>query len=126
MPYQKKIWCPHPSHIGLTRSGSKPSHPVGQRIINEREAKLFNTHIMSNSEWTSRIIKAGDKVCQTCFNTLPDLMQTCLDAEPVLVETPDSENPQVPSLDQQLKRDLAKEELNRVFKLLSMEPIRDE
>jgi len=66
MPYQKKVWCPHPSHIGLTRSGQKPLHPVGLRIIDEREAKLFNTHIMSNSQWTSVFIKAGDKVCQTC------------------------------------------------------------
>lgn len=126
MPYQKKEWCPHPSHIGLTRSGPKASHPAGRRIINEREAKLFNTHIMSNSQWMSVIIKDGDKVCQTCFNTLHDLMRTCLDAEPVLVETPEATNPQLPTLKEQLKRDSAKEQLNRVFQILEMEPIRDE
>ena len=126
MPYQKKEWCPHPSHIGLTRLGSKPSHPVGRRIIDEREAKLFNTHIMSNSEWMSVTIKAGDKVCQTCFNSLSDLMKTCLDTEPVRVETPEAKLPQVPTLDEQLKRDSAKEELNRVFQVLKMETIRDE
>jgi hypothetical protein len=126
MPYQKKEWCPHPSHIDLTRSGPKPSHPVGRRIIDEREAKLFNTHIMSNSQWTSVIIKAGDKVCQTCFNSLPDLMRTCLNTEPVLAETPEAKNPQLLTLDEQLKRDSAKEELNRVFQVLQMETIRDE
>jgi len=126
MPYQKKEWCPHPSHIGLTRSGQKPLHPVGRRIIDEREAKLFNTHIVSNSQWVSVVIKAGDKVCQTCFNSLPELMRTCLDIEPVLAETPEAKNPQLPTLDEQLKRDSAKEELNRVFEVLKMETIRDE
>ena len=126
MPYQKKEWCPHPSHIGLTRLGSKPSHPVGRRIIDEREAKLFNTHIMSNSQWMSVFIKARDKVCQTCFNSLPDLMKTCLDKEPVLVETPEAKIPQLPTLDEQLKRDSAKGELNRAFQVLKMETIRDE
>jgi hypothetical protein len=126
MPYQKKEWCPHPSHIGLIRSGQKPLHPVGRRIIDEREAKLFTTHIMSNSQWMSVIIKAGDKVCQTCFNSLPELMITCLDTEPVLTGTPEAKNPQLPTLDEQLKRDSAKEELNRVFQVLKMETIRDE
>ncbi len=126
MPYEKKIWCPHPSHTGLNQVGLKPSHPVGRRIITEREAELFNKQISSNLEWKSATIKAGDKVCQTCFNTLPDLMQTCIDPEPVLVETPDAENPQLPSLDEQLKNDSAKAELNRVFQVLNMEIIRDE
>jgi hypothetical protein len=126
MPYEKKIWCPHPSHAGLTRVGLKPSHPVGRRIITEREAELFNKQISSNLEWKSATIKAGDKVCQTCFNTLPDVMQTCIDPEPVLVESPDAENPQLPSLDEQLKNDSAKAELNRVFQVLNMEIIRDE
>jgi hypothetical protein len=126
MPYQKKEWCPHPSHISLTRSGQTPLHPVSRRIIDEREAKLFNTHIMSNSQWMSVIFKAGDKVCQTCFNILPELMRTCLDTQPVLAETPEGNNPQLPTLDEQSKRDSAKEELNRVFQVLKMETIRDE
>lgn len=125
MPYQKKIWCPHPSHSSLTRSGVKPTHPVGRRIIDEREAQLFNTHITTNSKWMSMRIKSGDKVCHTCFNTLPDLMARWLEPEPVLVETPDSENPQI-VFDEQLKKDSAKEKLNGVFKLLNMETIRDE
>lgn len=126
MPYQKKEWCPHPSHIDQTRSGQKPSHPEGRRIIDEREAKLFNTHIMSNSQWASIVIKAGDKMCQTCFNSLPELMRTCLDTEPGLTETPEAKNHQLPTLEEQLKRDSAKEELNRVFQVLKMETIRDE
>lgn len=126
MPYQKKEWCPHPSHISLSRLGSKPSHPVGRRIIDERDAELFNTYIMSNSEWMSVTIKAGDKVCQACFNSLPDLMRSCLDAKPVVTETPEAKINQLPTLGEQLKRDSAKEELNRVFQVLKMETIRDE
>jgi hypothetical protein len=124
--YQKKEWRPHPSPIGLTRLNSKLLHPVGRRVIDERKAKLFNTHIMSNRQWMSVTIKAGDKVCQTCFNNLPELMRTCLDAEPVLVETPEAKHPEFPTLDEQLKRDSAKEELNRVFQVLKMKTIRDE
>lgn len=81
---------------------------------------------MSDWDQTCRLMEAGDKVCQTCFNTLPDLMQTCLDVEPVLVVTPDSENHQLPSLDEQIRKESAKEELNRVFQAVSMKPIRDE
>lgn len=126
MPYQKKEWCPHPSHIDLSRSGSKPLYPVGRRIIDAREAELFNSHIMLNSEWTSVTIKAGNKVCQTCFNSLPDLMKACLDIKPISVETPEGKYPELPRLDTQLKRNFARDELNRVFQLLNLETIRDE
>lgn len=126
MPYQKKEWCPHPSHVGLTRSGSKPLHPIGRRIIDERDAKLFNTHIMLNSEWTSVVMKAGDKVCQTCFNTLPELMTKCLHTEQILVETPEAKYPELVAINTQLQKDSAKEQLNRIFQVLKMETIRDE
>ncbi|CAF1510324.1 unnamed protein product [Adineta ricciae] len=126
MPYQKKEWCSHPSHISLTRSGSKPSHPVGRRTIDERDAKLLNTHIILNSEWASVTMQAGDKVCQTCFNTLSDLMKTCLDTEQVLVETPEAHNSELRTINTQLKKDSAKEEVNRVFQALKMETIRDD
>ncbi|CAF4129842.1 unnamed protein product, partial [Rotaria sordida] len=53
-------------------------------------------------------------------------MRTCLDTELVLAETPEAKNPQLPTLDEQLKRDSAKEELNRVFQVLKMETIRDD
>ncbi len=97
---------------------------MGGRIIDECEAKLFNTHIMSNSQWMSVIIKAGDKVCQTCFNSLPDLMITYLNTEPKLAETPEAKKPQLPILDEQLKRDSSKEELNRVFQVLKRGSVR--
>ena len=41
MPYQKKEWCSHPSHIALTQSGPEPSHPVGLRKADEREAIVY-------------------------------------------------------------------------------------
>ncbi|CAF1689880.1 unnamed protein product, partial [Adineta ricciae] len=126
MPYQKKEWCPPPSHIALTRSGSKPSHPVGRKTIDECDAKLLNTHVMLNSEWASVTMKAGDKVCQTCFNTLSDLMKTCLDTEQVFVGTPEANNAELRTINTQLKKPSPKEELNRVFQALKIETIRDE
>ncbi|CAF1542850.1 unnamed protein product [Adineta ricciae] len=98
MPYHKKEWCPHPSHVGLTRSGSKSSRPVGRRIIDERDAKLFNTHIMLNSEWTSVTMKTA----------------------------PEAKNPELRSINTQLKKDSAKEERNHIFQVLKVETIRDD
>lgn len=96
MPYTKKIWCPHPIHSSLTRSGSKPTHPIGVRLIKEIEAQVFNKQIMVKPEWTPVTMKGGDKVCQTCFNSLGDLMDKYLYEEPVLIETPESEKHQPP------------------------------
>ncbi len=115
-----------PSHANLTRSGSKPSHPQGTRIINELETKVFNKQIIANSEWTSLILKAGDKVCQTCFNSLPNLIEAWFDAQEIPVESPDVENLNHTSFDEQLEKNSAKEQLNAVFQLLNMEKIRDE
>jgi hypothetical protein len=89
-----------------------------EETIDEREAQLFNTHIMFNSQWVSVTIKAGDKVCQTCFSSLAYLMRTYLDTE--------VKHPDLPSLEEQPKRESAKEKLNRVFTILKMEKIRDE
>ena len=126
MPYTKKIWCPHPIHSSLTRSGSKPTHPIGVRLIKEIEAQVFNKQIMVKPEWTPVTMKGGDKVCQTCFNSLGDLMDKYLYEEPVLIETPESEKHQPTSLNEQFKMDMAKEELNKVFKIVHMDVIRDE
>jgi hypothetical protein len=37
-------------------------------------------------------LKAGDKVCQRCFNSLPNLIEVWFDSEAVPVESPDLEN----------------------------------
>jgi hypothetical protein len=126
MPYQKKIWCPHPSHINLTRSGSKPSHPEGRKIINALEAEAFNKQIASDSELTSALLKDGDKLCQRCFNSLPNLLEAYFDTKVTYVKSPDPENFYLPSFDEQLQKNLAREELNAVFQVLKMERIRDE
>jgi hypothetical protein len=97
-----------------------------RRIIDEREAKLFSTRIIFNSQWMIVTIKAGDKACRTCFSSLADFKRTCLNTETALVETPEAKNPELSSLEEQLKRESAKEELNRVFTILKMEKIRDE
>ena len=66
------------------------------------------------------VINAGDKVWQTYINRLLELTRTCLDIELVFAETPEAKNHQLPSLDEELKRDSAKEELNRVFQVVKM------
>jgi hypothetical protein len=126
MPYQKKIWCPHPSHANLTRVGSKPSHPEARRLINELEAKAFNRQIISHSEWTSVVLKGGDKVCLRCFQSLLNILEAWFDSEKVNVESPDSENLGHTPFDEELEKISAKEELNAVFELFKMDKIRDE
>ena len=62
MPYQRKAWCLHPVHINSTRRGSNPKHLKDLQIINATQANIFNEKIITNSERTSLILKAGDKV----------------------------------------------------------------
>ena len=137
MPYERKTWRPYPVHINSTRCGSNPKHPKGLRIINATQADIFNKKIVTNSEWTSLILKAGDKVCQSCYNSLSDLSNDSFDSEAMDIEftdqmtadsmSSDSENIDFPPFEEQLHREQsAKEELNAVFELLKMEKIRDE
>ena len=125
MPYQKKIWCPLPSHANLTRVGSKPLHPAARRIINEMEANAFNKQIVSHSEWMTVVLKAGDKVCQWCFQSLPKLIETCFDSQTFDIESSNSENSGHTLFDEELQKIAAKNELNAIFQLLKMDKIRD-
>ena len=137
MPYERKTWCPNPVHINSTRRGLNPKHPKGLRIINAAQADIFNKKTVANSEWTSLILKAGDKVGQSCYNSLSDLSNDSFDLKVMNIGfteqtdadsmSSDSENVDSPSFEEQLHREqLAKEKLNAVFELLKMEKIRDE
>ncbi|CAF3467978.1 unnamed protein product [Rotaria sp. Silwood2] len=137
MPYRTKTWCPHPVHRNLTQLGSKPTHPKDVRIINAVQADIFNKKIVSNSEWTSLILKTGDKVCQTCYSSLPDVANDSFDLEKMDIEfanqitadsmSDDSENSDSTSIEEKYHtKQLAKEELNAVFEVLKMEKIRDD
>jgi hypothetical protein len=138
MPYEKKVWCPHPSHSVLTQSGRTPSHPEGRRIINAIQADFLNNQIISTAEGASKILAAGDKVCQRCYNFLPTVSDESFDSQEVDVDNEDqvitdhssddsneSFGPS-PSEARLYNRQEAKEELNAVFQLLKMEKIRDE
>ena len=137
IPYQTKTWCPHPVHRNLTRLGSKPIHPTGVQIINAVQADIFNKKSVINSEWNSLILKTGDKVCQTCYSSLPDVANDSFDLKKMDIEfanqmtadsmSDDSENSDSTSIEEKYHtKQLAKEELNAVFEVLKMEKIRDE
>lgn len=138
MPYKKKVWCPHPSHSDSTRSGRTPSHPEGRRIISAIQADYLNNQMVSTVDGTSKILAAGDKVCQRCNNYLSTGSDELFVSQEVDVDHEDqvisddssghSDDSFWPSSSKVLlcDRKEAKEELNAVFQLLKMEKIRDE
>ncbi len=135
MPYQKKIWCAHPSHNSSTRSGRSPSHPEGCMIINAIQADLLNKQISSNAKWASKILIAGDKLCKQCFTFLLTSSDESfcsqdmdVDSEDLMSINDESEDPVDPPITEErlFMRQKARDELNAVFQLLKMEKIRDE
>lgn len=90
------------------------------------EAQALNKQVMSNSEWTSVVFKAEDKICQRCFNSLPTLVETWFDSEAMAMKSSPVDSPHLPLLVEEFKKGSAKRELNAVFQLLKMETIRDE
>lgn len=135
MPYQKKIWCAHPSHNSSTRSGHNPSHPEGRMIINAIQVDLLNKQISSNAKWASKILIAGDELCKQCFTFLltssdesfvsQDMDVDNEDRMSINDESEDSVDPPITE-ERLFMRQKARDELNAVFQLLKMEKIRDE
>ena len=126
MPYQKKIWCAHPSHNSSTRSGRSPSHPEGCMIINAIQADLLNKHISSNAKWASKILIAGDKLCKQCFTLLLTSSDESFCSQDMDVDSEDLMSINDESEERLFMRQKARDELNAVFQLLKMEKIRDE
>ena len=137
MPYKKRYWCPHPSHAHCTRSGSKPTHPEGRRVINRKQAEFINRQITCDSTSISMRMKEGDKLCKKCYASLSNVLDDSFDLERMDIEFEEqlnvdqfsnvAENISTPSIDEHLHvKQSAKEELNAVFRVLHMENIRDE
>lgn len=61
-------WCAHPVyHSGKTKTGSKPSHPRGNRKVDKELAKFINdTHAISSSLTTKQCAE-NDLLCRTCY-----------------------------------------------------------
>ena len=137
MPYKKRYWCPHPSHAHFTRSGLKPTHPEGRRVINREQAEFINRQITRDSTSMSLHMKEGDKLCQKCYASLSNVLDDSFDLERMDIEFEEqlnvdqfsnaAENISTPSIEEHLHvKQSAKEELNAVFRVLHMENIRDE
>ncbi|CAF5068514.1 unnamed protein product, partial [Rotaria magnacalcarata] len=124
----KKVWCPHPSHSRCTRSGSKPTHPEARRAINATQAEIVNRQSRCNSNWSSVILKEGDRVCLRCYEALPNLLDDSFDLEAMDVQFEDEmEKIDSPCLEESiLAKEAAKEKLNAVFQLFNIEKIRDD
>ena len=65
MPSQ---WCAHPVyHSGKTKIGQKPSHPLGNRKVDEELAKFIKDTYGLSSNLTAESIEEGDLLCRTCY-----------------------------------------------------------
>ena len=116
---------------------SNSKHLKGRRVISAVQADIFNKKIVARSEWTSLILKTGDKLCQSCYNSLSDLSNDSFDLEAMDIGFTDqigadSMNSDPENIDfqpfeeQSYREQMAKEELNAIFELLKMKTIRDD
>jgi len=106
-------------------------------VINATQAKLLNSQIVCDPHLASMTLKEGDKICQRCYESLPNILDDSLDLERMDIEFEDQlavdqtsndvENISSPSGEEHTHaKQSAKEELNAVFQVLNMEKIRDE
>ena len=103
-------------------------HPEGHRFISATQAEIVNRQIRCNSDWAFVILKEGDKICQRCYEALPNVLDDSFDLEAMDIASEDEmEKIDSPCREESiLAKQAAKEELNAVFQLLNMEKIRDE
>ena len=88
----------------------------------------MNRQIRCDSNWSSVILEEGDKVCLRCYKALPNVLDDSFDLEAMDVQFEDEmEKIDSPCLEENiLAKQAAKDELNAVFQLLSIERTRDE
>jgi hypothetical protein len=75
MPKKNVIWCSHPKHDELLpngkkmfwKTGTKPTHPKGKRLLNEDLVNFINERDERIINETSKKLAAGDYLCTTCF-----------------------------------------------------------
>lgn len=69
------VWCSHPVHDDLSadgkkrywKTGPKPSHPKGKRIISMELSTFINEHHQGILSGTSQRLMEGDYLCSSCF-----------------------------------------------------------
>lgn len=75
MPNKSPIWCAHPCHDELLpngkkrfwKTGAKPSHPKGKRLMNKELIEFINNHQEAILNGSSKKVSHGDYLCSSCF-----------------------------------------------------------
>ena len=61
-------WCAHPTfHRNATRIGSRPTHPRGDRKVDEELARFINNALQSSTYENMTSIRQGDLLCRACY-----------------------------------------------------------
>ena len=141
MSKKNVVWCSHPKHDELLtngkkkfcKTGPKPSHPKGKRILNEDLVNFMNEHDERIINGTSRKLVAGDYLCTTCFeneqSSFTLYKQTEVKGNFYSGYTScGSDNPTDSPFDPDhvdIEQSYAKEKLNQVFQCLDLPTIED-
>lgn len=75
MPRIPEIWCAHPCHDEILpngkkrfwKTGLKPSHPKGKRLIKHDLAEFVNCHHQAIISGSSNQLSEGNYFCTWCF-----------------------------------------------------------
>jgi hypothetical protein len=146
MPSKSRIWCTHPCHGEVlangkkrfSKVGSKPSHPKGNRLINEELAEFINRHNEAILNESSKKLSEGDYLCSSCFakerNQYMIDEQTYMDIDDSQGSfnynnfDNDSDNQQNSPMDDdcvRVEQEDAKLKLNQVFEYVNVKKIDD-
>ena len=135
------IWCSHPKHDEVLsngkkkfwKTGPKPSHPKGKRVLNEDLLNFVNENDERIINGTSKVLVTGDYFCSTCFENeqrnltvykQTQIKEDCYDG----YTSCGSNNPMDSPFDEDhihIKQIHAKEKLNQVFQCLGLPTIED-
>ncbi|CAF1514218.1 unnamed protein product, partial [Adineta steineri] len=140
MPSIKRNWCPHPRHLEthpdgrkmFTKSGPKPSHPVGARRISPTISEHINRTCSVIQNNPSLKLNGTHLLCTTCYKQEFRRFQ-CINEEKLCenlervniddcVKIIYNEVEDSPNLID-VKQDYSIDKLNEVFKMFDLEPV---
>lgn len=133
MPSAKRSWCCHPCHLqtlpdgkkATTKSGPRPSHPLGSRRINVAFVEYINEKFSVLLKHSLLDLDDNHSLCTRCYEEeLPDFERTREENENNNYQRMDDDGFTIDSSDMsELQKEYAVAKLNEVFATFALEPV---
>jgi hypothetical protein len=133
MPNAKRAWCSHPCHLqtlpdgrkASTKSGPRPSHPLGSRRINVSFVEYINEKFAVLLKDSLLDLDDNHSLCTRCYDEeLPDFERTQEENENNDRQSMDDDGFTIDSSDMsESQQAYAVAKLNEVFAIFALEPV---